>query len=437
MERLRTDPGKHKKMQRTKKTAGTGQAASLAASSDFSRIPYVVFHDPALYESEQARIFQGPVWCYLGLEAEIPEPGDFRTTFVGDMPVVFNRAEDSVLHAFENRCAHRGSIVQRAPYGRTETHTCIYHQWCYDNKGDLVGVPFRKGIKGKGGHPADFELARHGLRKFRVASYKGVIFGTLSSDTGPLTDYLDAPVRQQFDRIFSDRLSLLGYARQVVNANWKLYNENVRDPYHASLLHLFHQKFGTYRSTQQGATLVANEGRHCIILARTKTDNAEETALAYTDTKVAHSNFRLRDMSMFTAPPDFEDGITTAIISVFPNLVVQQIANTLATRQIRPRGPDQFELFWTYFGFAKDSPATQAQRLKAANLIGPGGYISMEDGEATTLCQRGTLRAQDAVSFIEMGGRGPVVSCDHLVTEVPIRGFWQSYSRLMGDAVTG
>ena len=53
----------------------------------FSRVPYSVFQRQDVLETEQRRIFEGPVWNYLGLEAEVPQAGDFKTTFVGRMPV--------------------------------------------------------------------------------------------------------------------------------------------------------------------------------------------------------------------------------------------------------------------------------------------------------------------------------------------------------------
>ena len=51
-----------------------------------SRIPYWVYTDPGVYELEQKRIFQGPTWNYVGLEVELPNPGDFKCTFVGECP---------------------------------------------------------------------------------------------------------------------------------------------------------------------------------------------------------------------------------------------------------------------------------------------------------------------------------------------------------------
>ena len=56
-----------------------------------SRAPYWTFVDPATYEREQQRIFRGSAWHFLGLEAEVPEPGSFKTNRVGDTPVVLTR----------------------------------------------------------------------------------------------------------------------------------------------------------------------------------------------------------------------------------------------------------------------------------------------------------------------------------------------------------
>ena len=94
---------------------------------DLSRVPYPVFMDPTYFEREQECIFRGPLWCYLALEVEIPNPGDYRTTYVGDTQVVVVRAEDNSIHAFLNRCAHRGTQLVRELAGNTKDFTCVYH----------------------------------------------------------------------------------------------------------------------------------------------------------------------------------------------------------------------------------------------------------------------------------------------------------------------
>ena len=65
-------------------------------------------------------------------------------------------------------------------------------------------------------------------------------------------------------------------------------------------------------------------------------------------------------------------------------------------------------------------------------MVGPAGYISMEDGEAARLVQQATRTQVGEHSFIEMGGRGPVEDQDTLAQEVAIRGFWQYYREVMG-----
>jgi anthranilate 1,2-dioxygenase large subunit len=119
--------------------------------NDYSRVPFHLYHDPAVYQQELENIFLGKSWSLIGLDVEVPNPGDFRQSFLGDTPIVISRARDGVIHAFVNRCAHRGAIVQREISGNTDLHQCIYHQWCYELDGALKSVPFRRGINGKGG----------------------------------------------------------------------------------------------------------------------------------------------------------------------------------------------------------------------------------------------------------------------------------------------
>ena len=155
-----------------------------------TRVPYWVYQDQDVYAEEQRRIFHGPTWSYLCLEAEIAEPQSFVTTFVGEMPVVVTRDATGKLNAFENRCAHRGALLCIKQRGNAKEFACVYHNWTYDLEGNLTGVAFRRGIQGKGGMPADAKPETEAPRKFRVASFCGLIFATLSEATPPLEDAL-------------------------------------------------------------------------------------------------------------------------------------------------------------------------------------------------------------------------------------------------------
>ena len=401
-------------------------------STGGSRVPYRVFTDPEIYAHEQLRLFRGAAWSYLALEAELPNPGDFKATYVGDTPVVVNRDSEGRLHAFVNRCAHRGALICRVPRGNVDVHTCVYHQWAYDLQGNLIGVPFRKGLHGKGGMPDEFDMKEHGLERIRVDSYRGVVFGTFDHDMESLTDFLGPMVCGALDRIFNRPIKILGDQRQLVAGNWKLYEENTRDPYHASLLHLFHTTFGLYRSSQKGGSVMDERHMHSMLTASAGTDEGKTDA--YKDLRTYDTSYTLQDMSLLKGRPDFDDGVTLVILAVYPNLVVQQISNTLATRQILPKGVDKFELVWTQFGYADDDAEMDEIRIKQGNLIGPAGLVSMEDGEAVQIVQDAIIRDQDRESYIAMGGFEPV-DTDHLVTEASIIGFWETYRDQMGFPV--
>ena len=123
-------------------------------------------------------------------------------------------------------------------------------------------------------------------------------------------------------------------------------------------------------------------------------------------------SFRLADPSLLGMHDEFHDDIQLQILSVFPGFILQQMHNALAVRQIVPRGVDTTDLHWTYLGFADDTPELRAQRLKQNNLVGPAGYVSMEDGAVGGFVQRGIAAAADELSVVEMGGAGAEIAGD-------------------------
>ena len=399
---------------------------------DCSRVPYPVFSDPEIFAREQARIFRGPVWCYAALEAEIPNPGDYKTTFIGDTPVVVARTGSGTLSAFVNRCAHRGTLLVRDVMGHTDDFTCIYHHWCYDLAGNLIGVPFRRGLNGKGGMPEEFAMADHGLQVLQVDSYAGVVFVSFDEHVEPLLDFIDRPMRGFLDSVLAKPIEIIGYTRQRIPGNWKLYLENPHDVYHAGLLHQQATVFGQFRGTQAGGITFDKDRRHKITHAFHGSDELDDSQLAYGHTDWIDGSHTQNDPSVFAFHDELGDNKSAHFLTFFPSSVIQQLCNSLATRQIRPRGPNEFELYWTYFGYADDTPALRSMRMKQANNVGPAGITSMEDGEAGRLVQLGISGAADDHSVIEMGGRGPVVDQDTVLTEVAVRGFWINYCSLMG-----
>ncbi len=114
-----------------------GVDRGLDRSLDRGRIPFATYTDEAVYRRELDRLFYRGHWCYVGLEAEVPEPGDFKRTQIGERSVLLTRDGDGALHVVENVCAHRGVAFCRERHGNRRTLVCPYHQWSYSLAGDL------------------------------------------------------------------------------------------------------------------------------------------------------------------------------------------------------------------------------------------------------------------------------------------------------------
>jgi salicylate 5-hydroxylase large subunit len=404
-------------------TARSWQAGTV------SRIPHWIYTDPEIYQRELARIFYGPHWCYVGLEAELPAPGDFKETRIGERSVIVVRDQDGAVNVVQNRCAHRGAQFCQASRGTVREFICPYHQWSYDLKGRLTGLPFRRGVRGKGGMPADFKLEEHGLRALRVATRHGVIFASFHPDVPDLASYLGPEVLHYFDRVFDGRpLALLGVSRQRIPANWKLMQENIKDPYHPGLLHTWFVTFGLWRADQNSQLLMDATGRHaCMISQRNDGGKGEATqGVSSFREGMTLNDARLLDVAV----EPWWRGPTVVMQTIFPNLIIQQQVNSLSTRHIQPRGPDAFDFIWTHFGFADDDVEMTRRRLRQANLFGPAGFVSADDGEVIEFCQQG-LRQDDAGNTLCRLGGDEVGNTNHMVTETLLRGMYRYYREIM------
>ena len=410
----------------------TGSPGGTPWRDTLTRVPYSAFQTDEIYRREQVHIFQGPLWHFLCLEVEIADGGSFRTTKVGDTPVIVARDYDGEIYVFENRCAHRGALICLDTHGKgKKDFSCVYHAWTYDTKGNLTGIAFKDGIKGKGGMPESFRMEEHNPRKLRVATVHGLVFGSFSEDVPPIEEYLGEEILGRIDRVLGGRKPVvLGRITQALPNNWKLYIENVKDSYHASILHLFFTTFEMNRLSMKGGIVVDPTGGHHVSFSQI--DREAEKSAEYAKQQLrAESDYKLADPSLLDSFDEYGDGTTLQILSVFPTFVLQQIQNAIAVRQIVPRAIDKTDLNWTYLGFADDTPAQRLTRIKQGNLVGPAGYISMEDGCVGGFVQRGIAGAAQENAILEMGG-SDADSSESRVTEASVRGFWKAYRHHMG-----
>ena len=210
-----------------------------------SRIPDWVYTDETIYQREVERIFHGRTWNYVALEAEIAKPA------ISSAPMSVRRRswsraiEDGAIHVVENRCAHRAAEFCRELTGNVKEFVCPYHQWTYELNGACAACrsaavsPARAAclptsiLRGTdcGGSTSPRIVASYSPPMPTIWSRSRIISARISC----------ANSRR---RSMAGELRVLGHYRHTLPGNWKLYHENLKDPYHATLLHTFLVTFG-------------------------------------------------------------------------------------------------------------------------------------------------------------------------------------------------
>jgi salicylate 5-hydroxylase large subunit len=399
-----------------------------------SRVPGWAYTDEAVYRRELERFFYRGHWCYVGLACEVPNPGDFKRTVVGERSVILVRDADGALHVVENRCAHRGVAFCRERTGSVKAFVCPYHQWNYKLNGELIGLPFRRGVKQdgqvQGGMPPDFKLSDHGLTTLKVAARGGAVFASFDHEVEPFEDFLGPEVLPWYDRVFNpDRpLRLLGINRQRIPANWKLMQENIKDPYHPGLLHTWFVTFGLWRADNKSQLRMDERHRHAAMIS---TRGSAGQAAQVTQVSSFKAEMKLHDPSFIDIVPEAWWGGPTAVMTtIFPSVILQQQVNSVSTRHIQPNGHGSFDFVWTHFGFEDDTEEMTNRRLTQANLFGPAGFVSADDGEVIEFSQQAFESKPFHRAVAELGGR-EVEDTEHMVTETLIRGMYRYWRSVM------
>lgn len=197
-----------------------------------SRVDGRIYTDSDIFEDEIERIFHR-WWIYVGHASQIPEPGDYQLTRIGRQPIIMSRDEDGEIHLLMNRCRHRGNSVCQYERGNANFFRCWYHGWTYNNKGNLVGVPYPKA------YDESFRKEDYGLAKVaRVGEHRGFIFGSLSPEGTSLDEHL-GKAKDLID-LFVDQSPVgqievrSGSNKGKIKGNWKLIG---MDGYHVEFVH--------------------------------------------------------------------------------------------------------------------------------------------------------------------------------------------------------
>lgn len=199
------------------------------------RVHRDLFRDPALFDLEMARIFEGS-WVYVCLESQVPQPHDFFVTRVGRRSVMVTRDGQGVLNCFFNTCRHRGATLCHHESGNCKVHVCEYHGWAYGSDGANVDIKDKE----HGRYNSAFDENGHDLIPVpRFERYRDLCFVSLNPDVMPLADYL-GDARTMIDLVFDQgtRMELIpGRSNYTYAANWKLQMDNGEDSYHLTSTH--------------------------------------------------------------------------------------------------------------------------------------------------------------------------------------------------------
>jgi phenylpropionate dioxygenase-like ring-hydroxylating dioxygenase large terminal subunit len=181
-----------------------------------------IFVNEEIYRQEQDQIFTR-AWLFVGHVSQIPNPGDYFVSRMGEESVILTRDRQGRVHVFLNSCRHRGMKVCRYDEGNTLHFMCPFHGWSYDTDGTLVGVPeFAQAYGGR------LDRSKWGLIEVaQVADFRGSLWATWDPEAPPFRDYLGdyqhylAPLFDAYDGEEGGAEVLGGVHKWRMPCNWK------------------------------------------------------------------------------------------------------------------------------------------------------------------------------------------------------------------------
>ena len=202
------------------------QSPELAASC--MTVPLAYYRDDVFAARERALFMASPRPVVAA--SEIPNPNDYLVRMSMDRSLLITRDRDGAAHVFLNYCRHRGA-EPASGCGNARRHSCPYHGWTYNSKGELTAMPLAE-------RNAGLDYAPLGLVELPSEERHGLIWAVLTPNAeidvaahlGPVDAQLAALGMEQMQYVNSLPFEPIG-------ANWKCVAEGVVETIHVPFVH--------------------------------------------------------------------------------------------------------------------------------------------------------------------------------------------------------
>lgn len=185
----------------------------------------------SIFADEMRNIFSD-CWYFAGLVEDLKESNQFLTVQAGNNNLVVTRNDKGELNAFHNICRHRGMQIFEGSGELQRTVTCPYHDWTYNQCGELKSLPKAKQ------EFSGLDKSCLSLKKASVGIWRGMIWVHPDCNATPVASYFAKMDKHIAPYKVEQLVEAKDYIYEAfVQANWKLVVENYVDHYHLAQLH--------------------------------------------------------------------------------------------------------------------------------------------------------------------------------------------------------
>jgi phenylpropionate dioxygenase-like ring-hydroxylating dioxygenase large terminal subunit len=361
-----------------------GLANDRAAAADYA--------SPAFFERERELVFRRS-WVIVGRVEEVAAPGDYITRRIPtfNAAVVISRDKEGIVRAFHNSCSHRGVALVCEEKGRALTHRCPYHGWVYGADGSLRAIPSEQDFP-------HVDKASNGLTEIPSDIWNGFIFLNFSEKPEfSLREFLAGLGTVFDDMAFGDYPFLIRYEEEMAG-NWKLLVNAFNEGYHIPFTHS--KTLIPQLATDDNPFLMYHDIR------RFGPHSASTLQRNYAwMPQQPVWQFAIRHM-LPTSVPDLDaagvakgltqhpgvnaigiDNFGTEVITIFPNIILQPLANGYLIFTFWPVAVDKMTVDVRVY--SKAPPGNAREEFAAANMLAATRDVLTEDLAMSQSQQRG------------------------------------------------